>query len=477
MKVLPQHATLGASSSERWMACPGSVRMEEGKPDTPSIYKQEGTAAHEIAARALTTGRDPDLWVGSVVEVQDGEEWFEVEITDEMAEAAQVFVDYVREVQKGRGERELFVETRIDLSRLNPPAPMYGTADAAVVVRAGDKAAIEVIDFKYGQGKVVEVTDNSQARYYALGFTVATNVKADLYKVTIVQPRAPHEDGVIRSEKFGWDDLVAFKKELFEAGERTLDPDAPLVVGDHCKFCKAKPVCPEQRKLAEATAQAEFSALPVVAAGDKAPALPEPSELSIEDLMEVMEKGHLITSWISSVYEHVKTLTESGMDLGYKLVPKRGMRRWLDEDATAEWLEQHIGDEAYKKKLRSPAQAEAALKQIGMKLPEEMWHKVSSGTNLVPNDDPREAVPPPLAADDEFADFLPLVEEGYVPDTKNAAVEIADGLDEPVWAVSCHRDDLPDLEVRAVNETDARREARARWGVGRLPNNTTVARR
>ena len=478
IELLPAHATLGASSSERWMACPGSVRMSEGRPEYPSIYKQEGTAAHEIAARALKTGRDPSLWVGTVVEVEDAGETFEIEITDEMAEAAAVFVDYVNGVVsrlRDRGaEVELYIETRIDLSRLNPPALMYGRADAGIVARLKGQTAIEVADFKYGQGKVVEVDDNSQGQYYALGFTIATRVKGDIYKVTIVQPRAPHRDGVIRSEKFTWGRLVAFKKELFTAAEVTLDPNAPLVFGDHCKFCPALAVCPAQRAMVEEVAQAEFSTLPVLAKKETTPLLPAPAELTKEQLVEVMEKGHLITSWVSAVHAHVKTLTEGGEDLGYKLVPKRGTRRWLDEPVTEEWLTQHLGDETFTRKLKSPAQAEAALKEIAMKLPEAMWHKVSSGTNLAPNDDPREAVAPPLKADDEFAEYLPLVEGEYVPDIKNAVGEITDGIDVPKWAATCHRDDLPDLEIMAVNETDARREVRTRWGVKRLPNNTTV---
>jgi len=172
----PAHATLGASSSERWINCAGSVRLSEGKEDRPSVYKQEGSAAHEVAARALTTGRDPALWLGALIEVTDGDEKFMVEVTEEMTEAADVFVNYVRSVMAKPGERELFVETRIDLSKLNPPAPMYGRADAGIVVRVQGKTAIEVVDFKYGQGKVVEVKGNSQGRYYALGFTVAAEV-------------------------------------------------------------------------------------------------------------------------------------------------------------------------------------------------------------------------------------------------------------------------------------------------------------
>ena len=38
------HAILGASSSHRWLACPGSIRLSAGMPGTSSVYADEGTA-------------------------------------------------------------------------------------------------------------------------------------------------------------------------------------------------------------------------------------------------------------------------------------------------------------------------------------------------------------------------------------------------------------------------------------------------
>jgi len=47
------HARLSPSSAERWMTCPGSVKLAEGIEDTGSSYAAEGTAAHEMAERIL----------------------------------------------------------------------------------------------------------------------------------------------------------------------------------------------------------------------------------------------------------------------------------------------------------------------------------------------------------------------------------------------------------------------------------------
>ena len=43
------HATLSASGSARWIACPPSAKLEEKFPQETSTYAEEGTAAHALA--------------------------------------------------------------------------------------------------------------------------------------------------------------------------------------------------------------------------------------------------------------------------------------------------------------------------------------------------------------------------------------------------------------------------------------------
>lgn len=53
------HAKLSPSSAERWMSCPGSVALNEGKEDRGSSYAAEGTAAHELAEKILRGIQQP----------------------------------------------------------------------------------------------------------------------------------------------------------------------------------------------------------------------------------------------------------------------------------------------------------------------------------------------------------------------------------------------------------------------------------
>jgi hypothetical protein len=390
----------------------------EGLESSSSAFAMEGTAAHELAARALLKDLDPDAWLDAAIEVEKNEY---ITVTDEMVEAVTVYVHYVREAAANAAGK-LWIEKRFDLASMNPPAPMYGTTDAAIFTPRtkptkrnvngqmqmvmGKPSLLEIVDYKHGRGVVVEALDNPQLLYYALGAIMATKVRPDRVKVTVVQPRAPHTDGIIRSAEYEYEEIVEFKNQLFEDARATQDPGASLCMGDWCRFCPAQAICPEQQDLFVQTMADPFTHSQLVAVEEFGAELPVPEGLSREVILEVMEKAPMIEAWFKSIREHVRELTEAGEETGYKLVPKRAMRRWRDTDEVEAFLQNQIGEEAFARKLRSPAQAEKALKAIGMKLPEQLWVKISSGSNLVPESDPRPALPPePQDAAADFAGF------------------------------------------------------------------------
>ena len=52
-KETPAHALLSASSAERWMNCPASVRLSEGMPDLAGDPAREGTLAQDVYKRQV----------------------------------------------------------------------------------------------------------------------------------------------------------------------------------------------------------------------------------------------------------------------------------------------------------------------------------------------------------------------------------------------------------------------------------------
>lgn len=370
------HAELGASAASRWMACPGSINLSRGIPNVGSEFAQEGTAAHALAELALKRGVDPDMWEGMTLEG--------VEVTEDMAEHVRVFVNYCRRLQQSATES--WIEAKFNLEALNPPGPMFGTADFSAYDAA--TRTLEVVDLKFGRGVVVEAKDNKQLRYYGLGAALALGVGREIetVKLTIVQPRVTHPDGVVRSEEIPYEDLIGFAVELMEAARRTADPRAPLAAGRHCKFCLALPRCPEQLKQAQALAQVEFDSIP-------ADLPPAPEILPPALFAEMLPKLEILEQWVKAMKQHAHQTIERGGDVpGYKLVNKRATRKWRSEEQVRRWLDErnYADTEILDMSLKTPAQIE---KLVGKKsLPEEFVKKESSGFTLTEVTDARPAV-------------------------------------------------------------------------------------
>ena len=310
------------------MACPGSVALSESLPTTTkseSYAAQEGTCAHELAHVSLISQRQAASFIG--------QSFAGIEVTPEMAEHVQVYLDHVRTSQAVPGSQHWY-EQKFSLAALNPPVPMFGTTDHAAYIP--ETRTLYVDDLKYGAGVMVEIEGNPQTKYYALGAVLSLDLKAhpvETVVMTIVQPRKEHEDGFVRSDTITIDQLWAFGRELIEAAEKTLDPNAPLVPGDHCRWCRARPVCPALYAKSQEIAAVEFEELsPVVLP-------PAPATLTPEQLGMVLSKLPLLDDWSKSVKEHAEQLLRDGHEVpGFKLVERRPRRVWKDAGIAEEVL-------------------------------------------------------------------------------------------------------------------------------------------
>lgn len=380
------HSEIGPSGAHRWMACPGSVEAERGLPDSDSVHSREGTTAHALAEMAFQRNRPCEAWLGDEIEG--------VAVDGEMAEHVQTYVDALRDYAEGAEIVE--IEAKLDLAPLRPPAPMHGTSDAWFWYPTS--GLLRVVDLKYGRGVVVEAEGNPQLRYYALMAWVrlATLAKAKAaavkeVEVVVIQPRAFHPDGPIRVERFPLADLKVFGRDLLLAAKRVHQPNPPRVAGEHCRFCRAKLTCGEFRGKALAVAQVEFDD---VAEGEAMP--PDPAALTPAQLGTVLANADILEAWLKVVKARVLHELESGRPVpGWALKPKRANRQWADEERVWPYARRHglKKAELYETKLKSPAQAEKALKGVGATLPEEMTVRVSSGYTLCADTDPKALIP------------------------------------------------------------------------------------
>jgi len=342
---MSQHSKIvGGSTASRVINCPGSVALTaKMPPQVESKYAAEGTLLHDVIA-AIIDGKVPQ---------RISEELHNDKIMPALALLDEVDPDKTM---------ELAVEVRVDFGDFIPG--VFGSVD--VLGKIGNRAII--IDWKFGDGVIVEAQENMQLMFYAAAarrsqpwaFEGVTEVE-----LVIIQPPMIKRWVTTRAR------ISRFEDQLFDAVQQAVKPDAALKSGEHCRWCTAKPVCPVLTGAVDRAIKVQFDAL------DK-------QQISI-----YLQQADLLDSWIAGLRELAQRALDNGQVIpGYKLVAKRGTRKWLDEDkARVALVEAGLKDPDVVT-LVSPAVAEKKLK----KLPDGLTVSVSSGNTLAPDSDPRPAV-------------------------------------------------------------------------------------
>lgn len=368
------HSLNSPSSFSRRIGCPGSANMEKSLPNESSPFAAEGTAAHALAEKCLINKVAPFTYEGDIIETEDGN----FEVNADMIEAVQVHIDYCRPLM-GRH----MVEHKFMLPFLGPQEK--GTSDFTAL----KDRILHVVDYKHGKGVAVEAKGNIQGLCYGLGAsTMFEKEDWDKLRITIVQPRAYHDDGPVRSWDVPREELFDYMLQFAAAAKATEDPNAPLKVGSWCRFCKAKPTCPEQARSASEIMEMDFA---------EPTSKPIPvnflSDAQIADI--VLNRIKIIEQWCASLKDYAQKKAEAGTPLpGTKLVATREVRVWKDRDKAEKFFAKELGDKAYKIE-REFLSAPGIEKIIGKKefgKHAAMVEKVSTGATLVPESDPRESV-------------------------------------------------------------------------------------
>ncbi len=244
MEVI-NHSKIGASGAHRFWNCEGCVALSEkakreGMIKDTSKFAMEGTAAHLLAEVCFRTNDITDGYVGSVIEVEDEL----VKISQDMADAVQVYLDNVNSVIKSHADYEFGFEKEFKLDDVDEDA--YGVNDAYVYLPNLKKLIIW--DYKHGKGVAVEVKHNKQLQYYAIGALKHIRGSVKMIEIVIVQPRKKHKDGVIRLYTYSISELLDFEFKLKEKIQATKKPVLELKAGAWCKFCPAILICKIAKK-------------------------------------------------------------------------------------------------------------------------------------------------------------------------------------------------------------------------------------
>ena len=370
------HSPLGASGAYRWMECPGSVGLSQGTTDEESDYAAEGTAAHALAADFLSSGED--AWTAIGQRIKPGYllgHPHGLPVSKDMADAVQVYLDHVRRTYPDRHQGNTWIERSFHCPSVHEQ--FYGTADFCHLIDSNiDEGELHVIDYKHGAGILVDVEDNPQLKYYAIGMIESLDLWGKLSKVklTIVQPRgymAP-----VRSWDIDVSTLCVWLEETLIPAMNRAMVSTDLKSGEHCRFCPVRSyACPQLLADVE-----EIKGMM-----DKVKGAAELSNAEIGRLLDLMETAKIFAKAAS-------TTGYNRAQAGQK-VPgwKHGKANRVWKPETEKALVKKFGEDAFEPKtLKSPAQIETLPE--GKALAERYAFKPEGKLTLVREEDARPGV-------------------------------------------------------------------------------------
>lgn len=348
------HAKYGPSSMARIIACPGSVKLSEQAPQgtKESPYAAEGTAAHNLAEAILL--EEPYA------------NWPEHD--EEMVAAVEHYTNYCDDLLNGADhygiEAKLFGDEEL-----------FGTADCWAL----DGRTLHVVDYKHGAGVDVDPEENKQALTYAalIFMDEQTGVKAsdvDEVVLTIVQPRTPGQ--TVKSWACDTKRVQKHMHQVDAAINSSKLETPPIAMGDHCKWCRAKLLCPAILKAEQGVAAFDVNDVDPGLLQSMLDAV-KPIEAKIKELksyaLERMESGESIPEW--------------------KMVQIRPRQLWTNDDDLHKWAKRNgFLRTLYQTKPLTPLQAIKILPDDYTKSIGKIIEKKSSGLTIAPRSDKRKEV-------------------------------------------------------------------------------------
>ena len=354
---------VGGSTAKRVMNCPGSVALVQKMPPQPSNkYADEGTLLHNVIAEVVMSDKHPEEFLHT----KYNDQILTLELIDNKLVPALAALDVI----DPNKEMEIEAETRVGFGDLLPD--VFGSTD--LIGRIGKRAV--VLDWKFGDGVAVEVEENPQLMFYAAAAMRTEATKwafegVEEIECVIVQP--PQVKRWVTTPAR----IAQFEKELVRAVKLAQQPNAELKIGDHCRWCAAKPICPQMTGAVDRALKTSIDGLdaPTISA--------------------YLKNADMLEQWITDLRALALQMLDSGARLpDYKLVAKRAIRQWTDEDKAKVALFAYglTESEVMETSIISPAKAEKALKKRKQALPDDLVVAISSGNTLASVDDPRPEV-------------------------------------------------------------------------------------
>jgi hypothetical protein len=279
------HHPLGPSSLYRRQQCPGSLRMEDGLPETSDTtgIRDLGSNLHPAV---------PNKELRADMEISHIRQ---LEICD--AALAQ-YGGWEWHFEKRLHIKEPFTDREV----------LFGTADFYALEPCGDRAAL--IDFKFGYTPVHTPAENLQLAAYALAIMQAHPEIVEV-DAMIVQPTILECDHPV----WTFTDPDGLYKTITRIEAACRHDAWVLQAGDHCRYCRAKGQCPAfQAATAPVLAR---QTLPVI---------------TPENAADLLRKAKLAGQMIDELKDRIKqAVVDNGGKLGDLSIIAQGGNRYIPD--------------------------------------------------------------------------------------------------------------------------------------------------
>jgi hypothetical protein len=300
------HAAYGGSGASRWMVCTGQPELTlqiAPHRNRETRYTLAGTHAHSVLSACILNGIPPANMTAD----------------ESLIYSVQMAIDYVGSIAAEYDDLVVTTEEYLDFPQDVLPRDQVGGTPDLVLYSAKARRAW-CIDFKHGEGVIVEVSGNRQLLFYATSYCHGKPI--DDCVLVVIQPRAAHEDGPIREEVVTAIDMMEFEAEV----DDVLRGPRVLVAGRHCKWCPAAPGCEAFEAASLASAREIFGGVRTI---DQVPELPNPRTLSFDKIGRILERAPLFSDWLDACREYALEALRNGQHVpGFKAVEAQARRKW-----------------------------------------------------------------------------------------------------------------------------------------------------
>jgi len=308
------------SKVEQCVLCPGCLKMCEGIPRTESEYAKEGTMLHDKVAKHDISGLSSEQMICV-------ERCFEL-----MSRLAP------DDVWQHEIKMNVVDDEKVEI--------LEGTADL-ILINETENDNFELIsngiliDLKFGRGAVTPASENWQLKTYAT--MMFQKYPISTCRCIIFQPRLGNAG--FSETTYSREDLTDFPLLLKNIYAETQSGIQLHAGQKQCKFCDAKPTCPEYavwtKGISSAVAKIEHT-----------------HELSIEGLHDALVQTSQVKDFIKQLTAQVASIENVARErliknevtpeqIGYQLKTRKGARKCADAQGVFNLLHNVIPIEAF----------------------------------------------------------------------------------------------------------------------------------